>query len=520
MQTAVSGSLNSARTEERPSPPSNHPDPLDISQYRMEKLPQKKATQAGLMMQTWGLPVAIISFILLSWFIDIPALDQKAQYMLAVFVAALVLWISEAIPNYLTSMCLTAAVILLGIVPRNTAMATLGHPIIWLNITAFILASALVKTKLAERVALLFVVKFGRNAGSIFLSFIAVNLLLSAFINATAAKAALLMPLFMVVSAVYGASGDDTNNFAKNLILHNLLMINAGCNAYMTGSGANLLAASLMLGAGASLYYFDWLLAGMPITIAVALITYVVGVRFIFPMSKDDRTPKIAGGMQTLKDSLHKLGPVSKNEIKSAVIFLAVLGFWATDKLHGLDATLVALIGAIIMLAPQTKLMSWNEVDIPWHLMLFSAGAYVIGAGLKETQLMDIAVAGLMGKLGMENMSFFAIYAIITGLFIASHFIFQSKTMRAMIFIPITISIANTMGFDILSLALPVALCINVCWTFPFNSKPAAILYCTNKYTMGETWRFGWITSLITWVIMLIAGQTWLNWIGVTPGFF
>ncbi len=354
----------------------------------------------------------------------------------------------------------------------------------------------------------------------IFLSFIAVNLILSAFINATAAKAALLMPVFMVVSAVYGAHGDNTNNFAKNLVLHNLLMINAGCNAYMTGSGANLLAASMMVGAGASLYYFDWLMAGMPITVAVALITYVVGCRFIFPMSKEDRTPKIEGGMDTLRVALEKLGPVSKDEIKAAAIFLTVLAFWATDKLHGLDATIIAMVGAIVMLAPQTKLLSWNEVDVPWHLMLFSAGAYAIGAGLKATKLMDTAVGALMSFLGMENLSYFSIYAVMTGLFIASHWIFQSKTMRAMIFIPITIGIANTMGYDILSLALPVALGINVCWTFPYNSKPAAILYCTNKYTMGETWRYGWITSVVTWLILLIGGQTWLKWIGVTPGFF
>ena len=36
--------------------------------------------------------------------------------------------------------------------------------------------------------------------------------------------------------------------------------------------------------------------------------------------------------------------------------------------------------------------MQWNEVDIPWHLMLFSAGAYALGAGFDATDLPSIAV--------------------------------------------------------------------------------------------------------------------------------
>ncbi|MGR5143733.1 SLC13 family permease [Photobacterium sp. DNB23_23_1] len=201
-------------------------DPLDMSQYKMGKVVERPPTKAGLMMKTWGLPVAVVSFFLFSFIFNFASLDQKAQYMLGLFVACIVLWVSESIPNYLTSIALIVSVILLEIVPQKAALAVLGHQIIWLNIAAFILASALVKTKLAERVALLFIVKYGKNAGSIFLSFIAVNLILSAFINATAAKAALLMPIFMVVSAVYGATGTKSNNFARNLILHNLLMIN------------------------------------------------------------------------------------------------------------------------------------------------------------------------------------------------------------------------------------------------------------------------------------------------------
>ena len=92
--------------------------------------------------------------------------------------------------------------------------------------------------------------------------------------------------------------------------------------------------------------------------------------------------------------------------------------------------------------------------------------------------------------------------------------------MRTIIFMPIVIGIAKTLQIDILSLALPVALCINVCWSLPFNAKPNAMLYGTNKYTMAESFRYGFVMSVLYWVLLLICGATYFKWLGITPGFF
>ena len=288
----------------------------------------------------------------------------------------------------------------------------------------------------------------------------------------------------------------------------------------MTGSGANLMGVALLAGAGVSIFYFDWLAAGLPLTIAFGIISYLIGVRFVFPLTEEDKQPKLAGGREALVKAYNDLGKLKVNEIKTAVVFLIVLAVWATDKLHGLNSTIVAMLGAFAMLAPQTKIVSWNDVDIPWHLMIFSAGAYSLGAGLKATNLMEVLTVHLMDLLGMDTMSYFELYAVLTGIFILSHLIFQSKNMRTIIFIPIVIGIAQTLKIDILSLALPVALCINVCWSLPFNAKPNAMLYGTNKYTMAESLKYGVVMSVLYWVLLLLAGATYFVWLGITPGFF
>ena len=46
------------------------------------------------------------------------------------------------------------------------------------------------------------------------------------------------------------------------------------------------------------------------------------------------------------------------------------------------------------------------------------------------------------------------------------------------------------------------------------------MLYGTNKYTMGESFRYGFVMSVLYWVLLLIAGATYFTWLGISPGFF
>jgi solute carrier family 13 (sodium-dependent dicarboxylate transporter), member 2/3/5 len=108
-------------------------------------------------------------------------------------------------------------------------------------------------------------------------------------------------------------------------------------------------------------------------------------------------------------------------------------------------------------------------------------------------------------------------YILLTGVMVFSALIFQSKTMRTMIFIPIAIGVANRFGFSVVSLALPVAFMIEHVYVLPFNSKPAALLYETDHYSLTDAFKFGFTLMVIGWVLNIIAGETWFRFLGITP---
>lgn len=518
-------------------------DPLDMNNYRVEKF--KKIEKAGFekWMEILGGPLAILSFILIYFFANISFLNhinpeilktdgaqrlkelgaEKFMHinyaMLAIFAAAIILWITEAIPNYLTSLIVVLALVLTGVTTEEVAYAQLGHPVMWLNILSFVLASMLVTTKVAKRFALWFVIRFGKNATWIFFSFIVINIVLSVFISATTAKATILLPIFMVIAAIYGARPGHRNNFGRNIVLQNLFQISVGASGFITGSGANLLAGSIIAGAmGRKIFGFqDWFIAAFPLCIILIILGWFVGTKLIFPMKPGEQKPQIAGGMDRLKKEYSLLGKMTINEYKSIAIFVVVLILWATDKQHGISQTIVAFMGAVVALMPGIGVVKWNDVDIPWHLMIFSAGAYALGAGLEATDLPASMIDALFTYFNITKATpFWILYLGLTFIMLFSAVLFQSKTMRALIFVPMAIGIAQKFEYPIMSLAFPVALLIEHVYVLPFNSKPAALLYTTNQYSISDSFKYGFIMMVITWIMIIIWGETMLRYLGYT----
>lgn len=508
-------------------------DPLDMRNYALINF---KEIKAGVWMnraKMVGVPLAVLVFLFfhLQWSgrIDLFETQTKVKNVallystMGIFLGSLILWITEAVPMYLTSFVVVVVVILTGILPMRESFAYMGEPVMILNIGSFIMASALVVTGLAKRISLYLVLHMSKHLALIFWAFILLNLLLGAFISATSAKTALLLPLFMVISAMYGATGGESRNgVGRNMVLQNLLANNVSASAYITGSAANLLAALMLEKAGAKVFYGDWLMALWPLAVIQCAIAWWTGAKLIFPITKADATLKLEGGMQRLWDELKQLGPISSAEIRAGVVFLLVLALWATDRLHGIRAEVVAVAGACMVLVPAFSglpalgVMKWNDADIPWHMLMFSWGAYVLGGMIDKTGIMDIATKSLFATLGITVATpKVLVFLFISGLFGITTLISESKTARTIIMFPVMISTAKTFGWDLIGFCLPMAFMINQVYVLYFNSKPANISYLTDQYSTAESFKFGMVQLTIIWVLLPL----WTHYVMPLMGF-
>ncbi len=380
-------------------------------------------------------------------------LSAAAQAGIACFVLALVWWVCEPFPTYVTSLVLMFLLLVTRASNAKAIMDVLGMEVIWLNLLAFILASMLVKTRLARRIALALVLRFGATAGRALLAFLLLQMVLAPLIPATAARCVMTLPLMMVVAAIYGSTEDSPKAFGKNLMLLNLVGISILSSMTMTGSSANLIAVGLIQAMGGHrVYYMDWVRMGAPIAIVTALLMWWLGQKLIFRIPENERTPALKGGLDVIRSKYAEMGPLSTAEKKSIAIFGLVLFLWMTDVFHlqwfGVEITapFAALLGAVIVLFPRWGVLQWSEADIPWHLLIFSAGAYAGGLALDDTGAAEWAVRMLFGRLDLQRLPFGAVFTLVTAVMMYSHLLTTSKTVRTIIMIPIIIALAKTSG--------------------------------------------------------------------------
>ncbi len=141
------------------------------------------------------------------------------------------------------------------------------------------------------------------------------------FISATTAKAAILLTIFMVIAAVFGATGGkNKNNFGRNMVLQNLFQINMGAGMFITGSGANLLAGALIAGALADMNdfsFYAWMEAAFLLSFFNILIGWFIGTKIIFKIPKEQSVPQIEGGLERLREELQKMGKIRFEEVKA-----------------------------------------------------------------------------------------------------------------------------------------------------------------------------------------------------------
>ncbi|MCK5520309.1 MAG: DASS family sodium-coupled anion symporter [Candidatus Marinimicrobia bacterium] len=488
-------------------------------------IPKRPPSKGEDRMRFLGFPMGILFFLMI-YFMPTPnGLTMEGQVALASFIAALTWWVTEPFPTYATSLLLMAMLTFFNGWTEDQVLGVFGLEVIWLNILAFILSSTLVKSQLAKRFALWIGIKFGHSSMTIMGAFILLQLFLAPFIPATTARTVMVLPVMLVIANIYGSTSEKRNNFGVNLFMQNLQGISIFSSGFITGSTCNIVAAAFIFEMGGRrVYYSDWMIGMLPITIIVMAISWWIGPKYLFKIKPEDQKPKLKGGFDVMRKMLKDMGGFTIAESKASGVFLFVLFLWATDKYHmgwfgfEISAVMAALIGVIFVFMPKIGLLKWNDADIPWHVMIFSAGAYAGGLALFDSGAARWLVGKAFLAVGLTgDMNFWLVYIVIISFSMYAHLFFTSKTMRSIVMIPIIIAVAQQMGFDPVSLALPAAFTLTWVITLPTNAKPNLILYSTGQFSISDNLKYGLTVATIGVVVMIIAGFTWFRWVGITP---
>ncbi|NJM08488.1 SLC13 family permease [Candidatus Gracilibacteria bacterium] len=332
-------------------------------------------------------------------------------------------------------------------------------------IGAFIVASALNKAGVSARLTVL-AARRAANVEQLFYLLTAVLLGTALLIPSTSARAALMVPIYTVMAAVFN---DSRINRALAIMLPVNILQTAV--ASLVGAGAHLVINDA-LGqlTGRSLSFIEWTLMGLPFAAISAFGTTWVILRLF--LDAERRKLPLAGAALS---KLPQPGPMSKQERYIAAVTGLLVLLWATESLHGIDNALIAILGALAVTIPTWGVLKFKDAakGVEWEMIMFVAASLSLSEALVESGAGKWLVDTLLVNSGVANLGSSLLVLLAVALItLTSHLYITSRSARGAVIAPLTVLLAFSSGLDPLTLAFITAAGIGYCITLVVSAKP------------------------------------------------
>jgi solute carrier family 13 (sodium-dependent dicarboxylate transporter), member 2/3/5 len=434
-------------------------------------------------------------------FFGMNGLPLEGRLSLSVFAGALIAWVVLRLPDMPVALAGALVLVVSGAIDEEALFATLGSEIVWLLIAAFVMASVLRKCGTAERLAAAALARCTTVSG-VFWGATVVIALTAFVIPSTAARAAILTPVFFSLSSAIGRPS-VTRGLA--LLFPSAILLSA-C-ASLTGAGAHLIAGDFMRRvSGADFGFAHWALLAGPFGLITSLLSCGL-IQLLFLTAEDRRT--------TLGTLLVLPRSNSRTQLAIVTIIGTTVLLWATTALHGQNLAIVGLGAALLAASKPISGISLKEAlkGVEWNLLLFLATTLVIGEALLTTgaarYLVDQMLAALDGRLSVSAWMAVVVAAVVSSL---AHILITSRTARASVLIPAVALPLSALGADPSALIFITTIGSGFCQTLMVSAKPVALFgSCeTPTFTQADLLRLA--VFLLPLFIALLAAFALIIW--------
>ncbi|MCR5710598.1 MAG: SLC13 family permease [Bacteroidales bacterium] len=446
-------------------------------------------------------------------FFGIDGLTVVQQRVIALFVFAALMWMTEIIPSWTTSLLVLVLALLtisdkgIGFIcnPRYGQLIDYKHilssfadPVVMLFLGGFVLAIVAEEYGLDVTLARFLLKPFGKRPRMVLLGFLLVISVFSMFMSNTATAAMMLALLTPVLASM---PADDPGKGA--LVLAIPLAANLGGIGTPIGTPPNATAVRFMEEAGNNVTFMEWCVHMMPFVLFMVLITWLILPLFM-PFKSKTVELKIPESSRAA-------------DWRTWVVWITFVGtilLWATESLTGISSNIVAMIPLGVLTV--TGIFGKEEIrKIDWTVLWLVAGGFALGTAMEESGLANKLLTsipfGSMKVLTVILLSGFVCYLLST---------FISNSATAAMLIPIMLVVARGMsdpssangdaflalgGTDVL-IAF-VAMSASLAMIFPISTPPNAIAAGTGLIRSRDMARVGLLIGIIGFVV----GFVWMT---------
>ncbi len=451
------------------------------------------AITALLTVLVWNLPIDCFG---------IEGLTIVQQRVIAIFVMAVMLWLTEAIPAWATSVVIifvllffvsdSAFKIMQGsegetgkLLDYQGVMACFADPTIILFLGGFVLAIAATKSGLDALMAKVLITPFGSRSEYVLLGFMLITGIFSMFISNTATAAMMLTFLTPVFKSL---PAKGKGRVALTMAIP--IGANLGGMGTPIGTPPNAFAYKVLNEQmHLDISFGEWMMIMVPMVILMLVVAWFI-IRKMFPFEEKNIQVKIESNM-----------PHNWRTAVVGITFFLTIVLWVCGKQMGINANTVAMLPIAVF--AMTGVITANDLkEIDWSVIWMVAGGFALGLAMNGTGLASAAVKSI--PFGEFNPF---VIMVVSGLvcFILSNFI--SNTATAALLIPILAVVCAGMGDTLAAIGgtetviIGIAVAASCAMSLPISTPPNAIAYSTGLIQQTDMVKAGLTIGLISMVI-------------------
>jgi sodium-dependent dicarboxylate transporter 2/3/5 len=422
-------------------------------------------------------------------------------------------WVTEAVPIPATALLPLALFPILGVTSIANTASPYANPVIFLFMGGFLIAAAMQRCGLHERLALAIIRLGGVRPTRLIGAFMAATAFISMWVSNTATVAMMLPLALSIVGLVAGRRPEGTPadpHFGPAMLLGLAYASSIGGLGTLIGTPPNALLAGFMSETyGVVIGFGQWMALGVPLVVVSLPLAWLLLTRVLHPVRRED----IAGGRQLIADRMGTLGAPTRAEWTVGLITLATATAWVlgpilVEFMPGLNDTSVAMIGALLLFlvpvsrAPRETALDWESAEqLPWGVLVLFGGGLSLAGAIQSTGL-AVWIGDSLGWVGVLPLLGVILVVATVVVFLTE---LTSNTATTAGFLPVVGSLAVAIGVDPLMLVVPTAVGASCAFMMPVATPPNAIVYGSGEIAITEMIRAGFWLNLIMIVVVTAA---------------
>ena len=443
-----------------------------------------------------GLLIALVVLGVGVFFPSPDGVSPSAQRALAVFLTALILWLTRPLPYIVSSILCVVLLFVLGTVDSFAAAATgytstLVFFLLLLLLLANTISSVGLDVRLAERLLVAERSPF-RTFGSIAGSVLALALVMPS----SMARAITFIPVVDRLATRFGPSeGFERGSY---LLLGHVNPI--ASMALMTGGGMALVTSEIVNESVRTVTWVEWAVMMLPPTVVLyGLATASAGLLANIDGTKRTETDE---SLPTDEDP----EPVTRDQyIVGGVTLGAVVG-WVVGSFVGLPTILPAIVAVAVLALPGVEIITAEDIaEVSWGIIFLIGAMLSILDVMETTGAITLVVEGLTRWIPFAALTQWQVVLALLAMAVGIRILFSTGSAAIVVILPIVLEFGGVFGVDRLYLALSVLLVVGSTTILPFNTTAVLVSMDRGSLSHHDVARFGVLTMLLSLVVVAVS---------------